>query len=230
MIHVGEPAPAPARLRSIDRVPRFANGGTMDDQALARAFADSDPRAPAALWDRYSVLVRGLLRRMLGPSADVDDLVQDTFIGLVRTLPGLREPAAFRSFVVGTALRVARGELRRRRVRRFLALTPTGTVPDIAQEGGSDPEARRAVKRLYEVLDGVEDRGRIAFILRYVEGYELAEVAVAIDCSLATAKRVLAKVEERVNAIARREPLLAPYVVDEAQSSPRDESGVTEAG
>ena len=68
--------------------------------------------------------------------------MQDAFIGLYRTLPGLRDPEALRSFVVGTALRVARSELRRRRVRRWLALTPSGAVPDTEAQGATDPEAR----------------------------------------------------------------------------------------
>src|SRR5580700_3636953 len=195
-------------------VRRLPSSVPIDDGALARLAAEKDPRAAAALWDRYATLVRGILRRTLGPSADVEDLVQDAFIGLFRTLPGLRDPDALRSFVVGTALRVARSELRRRRVRRWLSLTPTGLLPDSAQPGATDPEARRAVKRLYEVLDQVDDRGRMAFVLRHLEGYELTEVAEALGCSLATTKRLLAKAQDRVNAMVARDPLLAPYARD----------------
>ena len=206
-------------------VRRLPSSAPIDDAALARLAAAKDPRAAAALWDRYATLVRGILRRTLGPSADVEDLVQDAFIGLFRTLPGLRDPDALRSFVVGTALRVARSELRRRRVRRWLSLTPTGTLPDRAQPGAIDPEARRAVKRLYEVLDKVDDRGRMAFVLRHLEGYELTEVAEALGCSLATTKRALVKAQDRVNAMVSRDPLLAPYAREANVSA-----GDTEAG
>src|SRR3984957_15385995 len=204
-------------------VRRLPSSAPTDDAALARLAAARDPRAAAALWDRYATLVRGILRRTLGPSADVEDLVQDAFIGLFRTLPGLRDPDALRSFVVGTALRVARSELRRRRVRRWLSLTPTGLLPDTAQQGAVDPEARRAVKRLYEVLDKIDDRGRMAFVLRYLEGYELTEVAEALGCSLATTKRALAKAQERVNAMVKRDPLLAPYAREGSEEELDDE-------
>ena len=201
----GASRPPPPQLRPVP-VP-----APLDDAALARLAMMADPRAASPLFDRYAPLVRRLLCRTLGPGADVDDLVQDAFIGLLRTLPGLRNPDALRSFVVGTALRVARGELRRRRIRRCLSLTPTGTMPDAAEQGASDPEARRAVKRLYEVLDAVDDRGRMAFVLRHVEGCDLTEVAESLACSLATAKRVLARAEARVNAMVKRDPLLAAY-------------------
>jgi RNA polymerase sigma-70 factor (ECF subfamily) len=188
------------------------NAPVVDDAELARMAAAQDPRAAAILWDRYSTLVRGILRRSLGPSADVEDLVQDAFLGLFRTLGGLRDPDALRSFIVGTALRVARSELRKRRVRRWLALTPTGQMPENESASTTtNPEARRALKRLYEVLDKIDDRGRLAFTLRFFEGYELTEVAEALGCSLATTKRALAKAQERVNAIVKSDPLLAPY-------------------
>ena len=204
-------------------VRRLPSSASIDDATLARLAAERDPRAAAALWDRYATLVRGILRRTLGPVAEVEDLVQDAFIGLFRTLPGLRDPDALRSFVVGTALRVARSELRRRRVRRWLSLTSTGAVPESETPGEVDPEARRAVKRLYEVLDKIDDRGRMAFVLRYLEGYELTEVAEALGCSLATTKRALAKAQERVNAMVKRDPLLAPYVRDDGPSEATEE-------
>ena len=117
-----------------------------------------------------------------------------------------------RSFIVGTALRVARTELRRRRVRRILSFTSTGALAELPDPCASDPEARRAVRRLYEVLDGLEVRSRMAFVLRHVEGYDLTELATAMRCSLATIKRLLARTEERVAVLAKREPLLAQYV------------------
>jgi RNA polymerase sigma-70 factor (ECF subfamily) len=204
---------------------RLPNAATIDDAALARLAAEKDPRAAAALWDRYATLVRGILRRTLGPVAEVEDLVQEVFIGMFRTLGGLRDPEALRSFVVGTAIRTARSELRRKRVRRWLSLTPTGTLPDAEQTVGLDPEARRAVKRLYEVLDTIDDRGRMAFVLRYMEGYELTEVAEALGCSLATTKRALAKAQDRVNAMVKRDPLLAPYARQSEGAAGTDDDG-----
>ncbi len=203
-------------------VRRLPSPNAVDDADLARLAAARDPRAAAALWDRYAGLVRGILRRSLGPG-DVEDLVQDAFIGLFRTLPGLRDPDALRSFVVGTALRVARTELRRRRVRRWLSLSSTGQVPE-GEGTVENPEARRAVKRLYEVLDRLDDRGRLAFVLRHFEGYELTEVAEALGCSLATTKRALAKAQDRVNAIVKNDPLLAPW----ARQGGKDEDATGE--
>ena len=44
---------------------------------------------------------------------------------------------------------------------------------------------------------------RFAWVLRHVEGYQLEEVADACECSLATAKRWIAKADERVRQHVR---------------------------
>ena len=183
----------------------------MDDAELARAAASGEPRAAALVWDRYSSMVRGILRRSLGPSNDVDDLVQDVFLGFFRKVQDLRDPSALKSFLIGITLRTAGSSLRRKRVRRWLSLSATGELPD-TDPTIPNPEARRALARLYEVLDQIDDKSRLAFVLRHFEGYELTEVAEGLGCSLATAKRCLAKAQDRVHAIVRREPLLAHYL------------------
>ena len=182
----------------------------VDAATLVRAAAAGDEGAAALVWDEHSALVRGLLRRALGPSADVEDLVQEVFLRFFKRVGTLRDPNALRSFIVGIALRVARGELRSRRVRRWLRLSDTGQLPEASVECDTIP--RFALVRLYEVLDRLDDRARLVFVLRHVEGYELTEVASALGCSLATIKRYLARAQSRVLAAVRSDPLLSPYL------------------
>jgi RNA polymerase sigma-70 factor (ECF subfamily) len=182
-----------------------------DDAELIAAAIEGDPSAAGAIWDRYSKLVRGVLRRTLGPGRDVEDQVQDVFLQLFKDVGALRDPSALKSFLIGVAIRVARAELRRRRVRRWLWLTDDGTVPDAAGEA-IDEDGREAVKRLYTVLDRMDDQGRMIFALRFIEGLELTDVAAAMDVSLATAKRHLSRVTERVRLIAGRDPVLSTYI------------------
>jgi RNA polymerase sigma-70 factor, ECF subfamily len=155
-------------------------------------------------------LVRSVLYRAFGPHEDMEDLVQDVFVGLIRTLPGLRDRGALRGFVVGAALHVGRTALRRQRTRRWVALTATGELPE-TKHTGTNHEARRAVVRLGELLDTVDDRSRKAFVLRHVAGLELSEVAASLGCSLATTKRSLARMQKRVNAWAKQDACLTEY-------------------
>jgi RNA polymerase sigma-70 factor, ECF subfamily len=95
-------------------------------------------------------------------------------------------------------------------VRRWLHLSDTGTLPEVPMDDG-DPRTREAVRRLFAVLSELDDRDRLAFVLRHAEGYELTEAAAALDVSLATVKRCLARAEEQVLSRARSDDLLSAW-------------------
>ncbi len=201
----GPPRP---RLAAVHRLPLRG----ADDAVIARALAAGDEAAAAVAWDRYARLTRSVLRRSLGPFEDVEDEVQEVFLRFFRQIGELRDPGALRPFLIGIAMHVAVSSLRRRRVRRWLRLTPTGALPDVAAEGGEGgDQAREALRRLYAILDRLDDAGRLTFVLRHIEGLELVEVAEALGVSLATTKRRLAKVTACVLAMVERDPLLPDY-------------------
>jgi len=183
-----------------------------DDAALVARVRAKEPAAAGRMWDRYAFLVRRLLRRMLGP-VDVEDCVQDAFLRLFRDLRSLRDPSRLRSFLIGIAIHVANSELRKRRAKRWLLLTSDGAPLDSEALTTDDwHEPRAAVLRLYQILDRVSDKLRTVFVLRYVEGLELSELATLLGCSLATVKRRVADASTRVCALAAADPLLAPYL------------------
>jgi RNA polymerase sigma-70 factor (ECF subfamily) len=185
---------------------------TVEDADLARALMERHPEAPRAVWTRFSPLVRRIVRRSFGPEHEVEDLVQDVFASLFAKPERLREPAAFRAFIVSITLHNVSYELRRRRVRRWVGLTQTSELPDI-RVVESNPESREALIRFYRILDGVRDRDRLAFILRYVDGMEVADVAKAMSTSVPTARRCFTRAHKRVSMLASRDPFLADYLV-----------------
>jgi RNA polymerase sigma-70 factor (ECF subfamily) len=182
-----------------------------DDAALARALIDRRPTAPAAMWTRFAPMVHRMLRRTLGPGHDIEDVVQDVFMCVFQKVGGLREPRALRGFVISVTALTARYELRRRWVGRWVRL---GRDPDRQDTRAfhPDPEAREAVVRFYQILDRVKPADRTAFVLRFIEGLELAEVCDAMGTSLATAKRRIARVWKRVSLLVERDPALAHYL------------------
>jgi len=185
---------------------------TVEDADLARALVERHPDAPRAVWTRFAPLVRRIVRRAMGPDQGIEDLVQDVFATLFAKPERLREPAALRAFIISIALHNVSYELRRRRVRRWVGLSPTSELPDI-RVVESNPEAREALVRFYGILDGVRTRDRLAFVLRYVDGMEVAEVAKAMDTSVPTARRCFTRAYKRVALLASRDPFLAEYLV-----------------
>ncbi|HEY4014378.1 MAG TPA: RNA polymerase sigma factor [Polyangiaceae bacterium] len=180
------------------------------DEELVLAACHGDPRSPIAIWRRYGMQVRSKLLRWIGPH-DLDDHVQEVFSRLFEQLPRLRQPSALRSFLIGITLRVACTELRRRR-RWRLRLTATGELPELVEQTADDGTGRQALSRFEAILEKLAPKTRRVFVLRHVEKLELVDVAAAMDISLATAKRHLARASMRVFAMVEREPALSDYL------------------
>jgi RNA polymerase sigma-70 factor, ECF subfamily len=190
-------------------VPR--GGEERSDTELVHAFLRGDADAPAALWNRYLPLVRRITSRAFGPGHEVDDLIQETFLRLYRKLPTLQDPAALKGFVVAITTRVLQTELRSRWLKRWFGLSDSGVLPEDSS-AGADLDAREALARFYQLLDRLRPSHRTAFILRYIEGLELVDVAEATGVSLATIKRWLPQIARRIQLQAERDPVLASYI------------------
>jgi RNA polymerase sigma-70 factor (ECF subfamily) len=198
------------RQLSVVTLPVAAN----DDAALIEGLIARRPAAAAKLFDRFEPTVRGLLVRMLGGSRDLDDLVQDTFLVVIRQCARLRDASALRSFVVSIAIRTAKAELRKRRLWKWVGL---GDELEPPVTPAHDAVAAEGIRRIYQLLDQFDTTSRLAFLLRRVEGRELTETAEACGCSLATLKRKLARIEKRFDALAKVDPVLSAFLRQEQQ-------------
>ena len=196
-------------------------GRKEDDRRLAIALLAGAPDAAGRAWTTFSPIVLRILRRYLGSGPDQQDLLQEVFIRLFSRIRELRDRGALRTFVLNICLGVANNELRRRRVRRRLGLTDTGTLPD-RPIGAADFEARQALARCRRLLDGLGDDDRALFVLRYVEKLELAEVAAALAWSLSKTKRRLPRVTARVTRLMQRDPALAEYATTTTSTTRND--------
>jgi RNA polymerase sigma-70 factor, ECF subfamily len=201
---VSSPQQSRARLVALPS-PTLAQA---DDATLARAASSGDPRATSVLWDRFSPLVRRMLRRTLGPTAEVEALLQEVFLRALRQLGSLPESAQLKPFVVAVTVRVLSGELKRNRFRRLLRLQSPWHTSDFS---GGDPATRTALSSLYRILDGLDAEARLAFTLRHFEGLQITELASAMDASLSSAKRRLARANARVQAAVSRDAAFSAY-------------------
>ena len=107
---------APSRAMSITR-----------QSLLLRAQA-GDPGAWKDLVELYRPLIVAWLRYQSFPANEVDDLVQDVFVEVLRGLKRLREPAAFKGWLAQITVRTATRRLRQRN-RAQSRSTPEWTRP-----------------------------------------------------------------------------------------------------
>lgn len=205
---------APRTVSSVRAAPApdpNADLSEVEDATLARALMERHPQAPRVAWARFSPLVRRIVRRSLGPASDTEDAVQDVFVCLFEKAHTLRDPAALKAFIVAITVRTVRYQVRRRRVRAWVGLGDTGDLPDI-RVVESNTESRQALMRFYRILDRVGSKDRAAFVLRFIEGMEVSDVASALETSVPTARRRFTRAYRRVSLLAGRDPFLAEYL------------------
>lgn len=175
----------------------------ISDGALVERAIDGDRWAKEALYRRHVRRVTNAVTRIAGRTADADDAVQEAFLVAFTRLDALRDPGAFRGWIAQIAVNEVRGRLRKRRWMRRFGLgrdEDDDACLEALASAEATPEMRAELARLDAVLARMDPELRMAWMLRHVEGWELTEVATALGCSLATAKRRLAEAGAIVDA------------------------------
>ncbi|MEU6072640.1 sigma-70 family RNA polymerase sigma factor [Micromonospora sp. NPDC047074] len=106
----GSDVHAPAR--DAELAPGTFEASDPDVAALVTAARAGDEAALTGLVAAHLPLVYGIVGRALNGHADVDDLVQETMVRVIRGLPDLREPDRFRSWLVSITYRQVQLHLR----------------------------------------------------------------------------------------------------------------------
>ena len=190
-----------------------------EDVAIVKALRAGHATGAARLFARYHGHVRRVLVRVLGPDAELADLVQEVFLSALDAIDRLDRAESLRGWLGSIAVFTARGRLRARRRWSFLRFLPPEEIPDLPGHG-SAPEVNEALGAMYRVLDRLPTEERIVFALRFIDGMELTELAEACDLSVSTVKRRLAKAVARFGSVARREPALLEWLEGDVRWSP----------
>lgn len=159
---------------------------SMSDGGIALAALGPDD---AARWEavalRYRAPLRGFFANRVRNPADVDDLVQEVFVQMIRRAEG--EPIErVEQYLFQVAANVLRDLARRRQVRHYDAHDSFDeTLHDGVSEISPEREllARESLSRLHAALRQLPERTRDIFVLRALEHYRTADVARMIGIS-----------------------------------------------
>lgn len=131
--------------------------------------------------------VRAYIRRRFPTLTDVDDILQDSFVRLLRARETGRV-ACVRAYLFTIARNAAHGLLRRPRLFHEQPIT-AACVLRVAQSGADVAEQvslRQEIALLLDAVDALPPRCREIFILRKLQGLSQKEIAARLDLSVQT--------------------------------------------
>jgi RNA polymerase sigma-70 factor (ECF subfamily) len=178
-------------------------GSSVQSVELVERMRTDPTSAAPQLYARFAPVVNRLVWRLLGADADHNDVVQQVFYRVLKQAKQLREPERLDSWVQTITVNTVYELLRRRQVRRvFLRSVPTTAHADLVR----DVEVRDLLLRTKSVIEQLPPRERIVFVLYFIEGRTLSEIAELGGHSVATARRRLARANERFQYFLGRNP------------------------
>jgi RNA polymerase sigma-70 factor (ECF subfamily) len=185
-----------------------AGGDAALDAALVRDAAAGDRAAFTELYRRHLSSVFARLTRVVGPTPERDDLVQQIFLDVFRALPRFRGEAAFTTFLHRIVLNVACEHLERRHRGRGRSQPLDERQLETLIAPGASPEQqarqRDQLRRLFASLEQLSPKRRAAFVLVAVEGLPLDEAAALLGANAAAIKqRVLEARRELAQVLDR---------------------------
>ncbi len=185
----GAPAEAPAR------------GDAATEARLVQRAQGGDLAAFEALMSRYERQVYTLAWRLLRQEQDAEDVTQQTFLSAVEHLRQFRGEASFSTWLFRIATHAALKVLRKRKGLNTVSLE-AATEPQEDRDTIPHPEyiadwrespaqlaQKNETQRLLEAaLTRLDEKHRLVFILRDVEGFSVKETAEALGLSEANVK------------------------------------------
>lgn len=181
------------------------NYSVAKDFDLTQAAASGDMVAFEELYQRHHRRVYSLCLRMLQNSYEAEDLTQDVFIQLYRKVGGFRGDSAFTTWLHRLAVNQVLMHFRKRNVKNE-KVTDDGELPDQIVTGTAHPEKMRIIDKiaLESAIDQLPEGYKNVYVLHDVEGFEHAEVAKILGCSIGTSKSQLHKARLKLRKLLNR--------------------------
>ena len=146
--------------------------GNATDEELMERFRDGDHAAFEALFTRHAASVQGFLARMVRDAPLAEDLLQATFLSVVRSRDRFEPGMRFGPWLMTIAANAARDSLRRRQHRD--AFQQSASPPESVAPEVGDPGLR---KHLQDALHRLPPDQREAILLHKLEGWSFEEIA-----------------------------------------------------
>ena len=181
------------------------------DPLIQRA-QEGDAAAFREIFALHKDRVASIVFRFLGHSSEVDDVVQEVFLHVHRSLPRFRGDARFTTWLYRLTANITKMHLRRKASRPRVVDVEVPDLPRNAEppEAPDDALARQLrIRALYRLLERLSEKKRMVLVLHDLEGMAAAEIAEVVEAPIMTVRTRLFYARRDLYAMFEEEPTLA---------------------
>jgi RNA polymerase sigma-70 factor, ECF subfamily len=179
------------------------------DQVISRCKA-GDAGAFRDLFMLHRADVARLVQRMLGTSSDLEDVVQEVFLQVHRSIKDFKGNARFTTWLYRLTVNVV---LMHRRAARSRPAFTDPLESHVARDVRPLPDEQVAriarIQAFYRLLDRLSDKKRVVFVLHELEGMSPAEIGKIVGAPVLTVRTRLFYARRELAHMLRDEPALA---------------------
>lgn len=159
---------------------------------IVTACQAGDEAAFRSLYLAHRAEVHRITYRLLGPNADVEDVIQEVFIQVHRSIGNFRGQAKFSTWLHRVAVNVALQHLRRKR--STVASRSDDRVEERAAEDGGPKspaeavETRERLEAVYRALDQISPKKRAVLVMHDMQGLSAQKIAEIVGSPVFTVR------------------------------------------
>lgn len=169
-----------------------------------------DRTAFSDLFRRHRTDVARLVQRMMGHSPDLEDVIQEVFFQVHRSIKDFRGQSRFSTWLYRVTVNVVLMQRRSAKSRPVLVGAPDGLTPTAAGPLPDEDAARRArVAAFGRLLDRLSEKKRTVFVLHELEGLQAVEISEIVGAPVLTVRTRLFYARKELAEMLRDEPTLA---------------------
>jgi RNA polymerase sigma-70 factor (ECF subfamily) len=181
-----------------------------DDVDLVQQFQEGRRGAFTQIFRRHRADVARLVFRMVGPAADAEDIIQEVFLQVHRSLGDFRGQSKFTTWLHRVTVNVVLMARRAARSRPAFAVDPASDArADDHLLPDEDVVRRQRIEAFRRLLERLPEKKRTVYVLHELEGLPPAEIAEIVGAPVLTVRTRLFYARRELEEMMRDEPALA---------------------
>ncbi|HUH47774.1 MAG TPA: RNA polymerase sigma factor [Arenibacter sp.] len=177
---------------SIDNKKEIVSTTPMPDFLIVKRILQGQTELFELLMRRYNELLYRTIRSYIGIEVEVEDTMQDAYIKAFQKLYQFKNEAMFSTWLIRIGINEALQRKRKSKKYQTVAIAQeTGTL-QIADTSIMNPESKTIYKEstalIEKAIDALPEKYKIVYMLKEVEGMEIAEISKGLDLTTGNVK------------------------------------------